>query len=76
MTSGRSLAGFADSRPHQGDQSEAVNRKPGRRARPYLSAESIGEVLGLGEQNSEDMRAEKQRHLPKQEKEVAELQPA
>ena len=44
--------------------------------RAYLSAESIGEVLGLGEQNSEDMRAETRRHLPKEEKEVAELQPA
>ena len=32
MTSGRSLAGFAGSHPHQGDQSEAVNTKPGCRA--------------------------------------------
>src|SRR4051812_11427950 len=35
MPSGRSLAGFAGSRPHQGDQSEAVNTKPGCRANPH-----------------------------------------
>ena len=32
MSSGRSLAGYAGSHPHQGDQSEAVNTKPGSRA--------------------------------------------
>jgi hypothetical protein len=32
MNPGRSLAGFAGSHPHQGDQSEAVNTKPGCRA--------------------------------------------
>jgi hypothetical protein len=31
MSSGRSLAGYAGSHPHQDDQSEAVNTKPGCR---------------------------------------------
>jgi putative transposase len=44
--------------------------------RGYLSAESISEVLGFGEQNSQAAPAEKRRNLSQKEKEVAELQPA
>jgi putative transposase len=44
--------------------------------RGYLSAESISEVLGLGEQNSERPQTRKQRNLSQTDKEVAELQPA
>jgi putative transposase len=44
--------------------------------RGYLSAESISEVLGLGEQNSQARQVEKRRNLSQKEKEVAELQPA
>jgi putative transposase len=44
--------------------------------RSYLSAESISDVLGSREQNSQDHRAEKRRNINQKEKEVAELQPA
>jgi hypothetical protein len=44
--------------------------------RAYLSAESISEVLGPGQRNSEDPRSEKRRNIPNKEKEVAQLQPA
>jgi putative transposase len=44
--------------------------------RSYLSAESIGDVLGSQEQNSQDHRTEKRRKINQKEKEVAELQPA
>jgi putative transposase len=44
--------------------------------RAYLSAETISEVLGPGEQNSQDRQSEKRRNLAQKEKDVAELQPA
>jgi transposase-like protein len=44
--------------------------------RAYLSAESISEVLAPGEGNSQDPQTEKRRHIHKNEKEVAQLQPA
>jgi hypothetical protein len=44
--------------------------------RAYLSAESISEVLGPGEGNSEGRQSEKRRDIHKKDKEVAQLQPA
>jgi hypothetical protein len=44
--------------------------------RAYLSAESIAEVLGSEEQNSQNRRDQKRRSINQKEKEVAELQPA
>jgi putative transposase len=44
--------------------------------RAYLSAESMHAVLALGEQNSEQPQTQKRRNIPKEEKEVAQLQPA
>jgi hypothetical protein len=44
--------------------------------RGYLSAESIGEVLGPEERNSHDPTAEKRRNLSQKQKEVTEHQPA
>jgi putative transposase len=44
--------------------------------RAYLSAESLSEVLGSQEQNSQDPQANRRRSLNQKEKEMAELQPA
>jgi hypothetical protein len=44
--------------------------------RAYLSAESIADVLGSEEQNSQDPQDQKRRNINQKEKEVPELQPA
>src|SRR4029453_14877939 len=47
MPSGPSLAGFAGSHPHQGDQSEAVNTKSGcRPLQPGLALVRANELVG------------------------------
>ena len=44
--------------------------------RAYLSAESMQAVLAFGERNSQDPQIQKRRHIHKEDKEVAQLQPA